>query len=144
MPWKVTYGNNFLCFIFKVTGIIIICMTCMTEVSVHLVCGGSRLEMQKLTAHGIPYDLFMLAYTHQDVFDYNFRCSLCRNNFLSVLKFWICLETVINTLTFCLPQGHMNIVKVVFKSVCVYVVMIKKHRIATENGEFFLCGLGRN
>ena len=57
MPWKVTYGHNFLCFIFKVTGIIIICVTCVIEVSVRLVCGGSRLEMQKLTAHGIPHDL---------------------------------------------------------------------------------------
>jgi hypothetical protein len=57
MPWKVTYGHNFLCFIFKVAGIIIICLTCMIEILVRLVCGGGRLGMQELTAHGIPYDL---------------------------------------------------------------------------------------
>jgi len=34
MPWKVTYGHNFLRFICKVTGIMIICMTCMIEVLV--------------------------------------------------------------------------------------------------------------
>lgn len=88
----------------------------------------------------------MLAYTHEDVFDYNFRFTVCRSNFLSMLKFWICLETVINTLTFCLPQGHMNIVEVVFKSVCVCVCgdAKKSTELQQRMVNSVLCGPGWN
>lgn len=82
-------GINFsILSIFKVTSVIIMCMTCMIEVLVLVWYVGAVDWDYRNQLHMVCHMiLFMLVCIHQKVFDYNFRLTVCRSNFLSMLKF---------------------------------------------------------